>query len=266
MIKFSKILVAVALVALAAGSALSAGVPNSAVVIPRVFNDSPFSILTVTNTYPTGICLTDAVVQPAGWANLHVWRLSQDGLTPMPLANNDGFAFGASVRISGAGDGEAGVQLSPWWSLNADGRFNIRTPDGEVAVFGGRLPFYSFTANHGKNYVKGTWVHLTMIYRPNTQMDALNPATIEYIYDDGLPVSSGQLPFDEGNPAEDPPHGLWGILNFANAGGYMQYNNMVGQPAGTAMTTEFCSFTFVDLGSVVATEVSSFGDVKALFR
>jgi len=265
MTRFSKFIFAVALLALTAGSALAAGVPNSAVVIPRVFNDDPFSILTVNNSYPSLISFTDVVVPPAGWANLHVWRYSQDGMTPMDLANNDGFAIGASVRISGAGNGEAGIQISPWWS-EADGRFNIRTPDGEVAVFGGRLPFYSFTANHGKSYVKGNWVHLTMIYRPTTDMNASNPATIEYIYDDGTPVSSGQLAFDMGNPTEDPPHGLWGILNYAHAGGYMQYNAMMNQPAGTELTTEFCSFSFVDLGTVVSTEESSWGEVKALFR
>jgi len=262
---FAKLLIAVALVATVAGAALAAGVPNSAVVIPRVFNDDPFSILTVSNLYPTGICFKDVIVPPAGWANLHVWRFSQDGMTPMEFGNTDSFAFGASVRISDVGNGEAGIQITPWWS-EADGRFNIRTPDGEVAVFGGRLPFYSFTANHGKSYVKGTWVRMTMIYRPNTEMNAANPATIEYIYDDGIPVSSGEIAFDMGNPAEDPPHGLWGILNYAHVGGYMQYNNMGGQPAGTAMKTEFCGFTFIDLGTVVATEVSSWGDVKALFR
>jgi len=228
-----------------------------------VFNDDPFSILTVNNSYPSMISFTDEVVPPAGWANLHVWRVSQDGMTPMQFGNTDGFAIGASVRI--VGNGEAGIQLTPWWS-EADGRFNIRTPDGEVAVFGGRLPFYSFTANFGKLYVGGTWVHMTMVYRPNTEMDAAHPATIEYIYDDGIPVSSGQLPFDMGNPGEDPPHGLWGILNFAHAGGYMQFNNMGGQPAGTTMTAEYCSFTFQDLGSVVATEESTWGGVKALFR
>ena len=261
--KFSKLIIAIALVAVAAGTALAAGVPNSAVVIPRVFNDDPFSILTVDNSYPSGISITDEVVPPSGWANLHVWRLSQDGVSPMQFANNDGFAFGASVRLTG--NGEAGIQLTPWWS-EADGRFNLRTPDGEVAVFGGRLPFYSFTGNHGKLYVAGSWVHLTMIYRPNQDMDASNPATIEYIYDDGLPVSSGQLPFDEGNPSEDPPHGLWGILNFAHAGGYMQFNNMGGQPAGTTFQVEYCTFTFQDLGAVVATEESTWGGVKALFR
>ncbi len=262
---FGKLIIAAALLALAAGSVSATPLPSSSVVIPRVFNDDPFSTLSVNNSYPILIEISDTCVPPAGWANLHVWRYSGDGVSALDFLNGDGFAISADVKISGSGNGEAGMQISPWWS-EADGRFNIRTPDGEVACFGGRLPFYSFTANHGKSYVKGTWVHLTMIYRPNSDMDASNPATIEYIYDDGIPVSSGELAFDMGNPSEDPPHGLWGILNYAHAGGYMQYNAMSTQPAGTAMTTEFCSFTFVDLGSVVATEESTWGDVKALFR
>ena len=58
--------------------------------------------------------------------------------------------FSADVTLSGTGDGEAGLQISPWWSPNVDGRFNVRTPDGEVACFGGRLPFYSFTGDQGR--------------------------------------------------------------------------------------------------------------------
>ena len=262
--KISKLALVVALVALAAGTALATPVPSTAVALTRVFNDTPFSVLNVTNTYPTLIQFDDTSVAPAGWANLHTWRFSQDGVAAMDVMNQDGFSFSADVTISGA-NGEAGLQVTPWWS-QADGRFNIRTPDGEVAVFGGRLPFYSFTANHGKSYVGGTWVHLTMIYRPNQDMDASNPATIEYIYDDGIAVSSGQLPFDMGNPSEDPPHGLWGILNYAHAGGYMQYNNMMGQPAGTQMKVEYCGFTFVDLGAVVGIDETTWGGVKALFR
>jgi hypothetical protein len=33
--------------------------------------------------------------------------------------------------------------------------------------------------------------------------------------------SSGWLAFDEGNPAEDPPHGLWGLLTPHTVGGYL---------------------------------------------
>ena len=260
----SKLVIAAALLALAAGSALATPIPSSGVVIPRVFNDDPFSVLSVDNSYPVLIEISDTCVPPAGWANLHVWRYSGDGVSALDFLNNDGFAISADVKISGSGNGEAGMQIAPWWS-EADGRFNIRTPDGEVACFGGRLPFYSFTANHGKSYVKDTWVRLTMIYRTNSEMNATSPATIEYIYNDGTPVSSGELPFDMGNPSEDPPHGLWGILNPAHAGGYVQFNNMSGS-AGLTLVGSWREIAFQDLGTVVATEESSWGGVKALFR
>ena len=261
--KFSKLALVVALVALAAGTALATPVPSTAVALTRVFNDTPFSVLNVTNSYPALIQFDDTSVAPAGWANLHTWRFSQDGISAMDVMNQDGFSFSADVTISGA-NGEAGLQITPWWS-QADGRFNIRSPDGEVAGFGGRLPFYSFSAAHGKLYVAGTTVRLTMIYRPTDTMDATAPATIEYIYNDGVAVSSGPLPFDEGNPAENPPHGLFGILNPATVGGYMQFNNMSGQIGGT-MTTSWGNVTFDDLGTVVSIEASTFGGVKALFR
>ena len=58
---------------------------------------------------------------------------------------------------------------------------------------------------------------------------------------------------------------MFGILNPAQVGGYMQFNNMSGQVGGT-MTTAWSNITFQDLGTVVSTEESSFGAVKALFR
>ena len=263
--KFS-ILCAVALMLAAlAGNALATENPNSAVVLERIFDDAFASILTVNNSYPSLISINDEAAGPLGWANLHAWRFSVDGATPQAFANTDGFMYSADVTLSGTGDGESGLQISPWWS-EADGRFNVRTPDGEVACFGGRLPFYSFTASNGVSYVKGTTVNLTIIYTPNVEMNDTMPATIEYIYDDGTAYSSGPLPFDEGNPAEGDEHGLWGILSPAHVGGHVQFNNMVGAGEGANFQAEWGEITFLDMGSVVATEASSWGDVKALFR
>ena len=248
------------------GSALATDVPSGAVVVERIFDDSFASILTVDNSYPLMISINDEAAGPLGWANLHAWRFSSDGATAHEFANTDGFMFSSDVTLSGTGDGESGLQLRPWWS-ESDGRFNVRTPDGEVACFGGRLPFYSFTGSNGVSYVKGTTVHLAIIYRPNVDMNEANPATIEYTYDDGAnSYSSGQLPFDEGNPAEAPEHGSWGILSPAQAGGHMQFNNMVGAGEGANFNVVWGNITFTDLGSVVATEESSWGGVKALFR
>jgi hypothetical protein len=263
--KISFVLVLGLLLASFAGSALATEEPTSAVVLERIFNDSFASVLTVDNSYPSLIHINDVAAGPLGWANLHAWRFSVDGANPYEFFNTDGFSFSADVTISGTGDGESGLQLAPWWS-QADGRFNVRTPDGEVACFGGRLPFFSFTAANGVSYVKGTTVRLTIIYRTNTEMNADQPATIEYLYDDGFAYSSGELPFDEGNPAEDPPHGLWGMLTPAYAGGHMQFNNMSGSGEGADLDVKWENISFTDLGSVVATDNATWGSVKALYR
>ena len=219
------------LLAAFAGNALATVTPSDAVVLPRIWNDSFASIITVDNSYPSLISINDEAAGPLGWANLHAWRFSTDGVVAQEFANTDGFSFSADVTLSGTGDGESGLQLAPWWS-DSDGRFNLRTPDGEVACFGGRLPFYSFTGSNGVSYVKGTTVRLTIIYTPNVEMTETMPATIEYIYDDGSVYSSGPLPFDEGNPAEAEVHGTWGILSPAQAGGHFQFNDMVGAGDG----------------------------------
>ena len=116
------------------------------------------------------------------------------------------------------------------------------------------------------SYVKGTTVNLTIIYTPNVEMNEAIPATIEYIYDDGTAYTSGPLPFDEGNPAEADPHGLWGILSPAHVGGHMQFNNMVGAGEGANFKVEWGNICFQDMGRWWPPRSSSWGDVKALFR
>jgi hypothetical protein len=263
--KLSILFAAALLLVAIMGNALATDVPSGAVVLERIWNDSFASVLTVGNSYPSLITIDDMCAGPLGWANLHAWRFSLGGTGPQEFANTDGFMFSADVTLSGTGDGESGLQISPWWS-ESDGRFNVRTPDGEVACFGGRLPFYSFTGSNGVSYVKGTTVNLTIIYTPNVEMNEAMPATIEYIYDDGAIYSSGPLPFDEGNPAEEDPHGLWGILSPAYAGGHFQFNDMVGAGDGANFHVEWGNIIFEDMGTVVAAESSSWGGVKALYR
>jgi hypothetical protein len=199
---------------------------DSAVLHTRVFNDFPNSTLTTTNLYPALIEFSDGPVGPGPFANRHNFRLSDNsGISDAVFLNGDAFTFEADVTIFGDGPTEGGLQVSPWWSQNVDGIFNMRIPDGEVAVFGGRLPFYNFTANHGVTYVAGTTVHQKFEYNPNG-LSAGSPGTMTYTYTDGSGTySSGPLNFDEGNPAEDPPYGLWGILNDARVGGGVQIMN-----------------------------------------
>jgi len=238
---------------------------NSAVIQTRIFNDCPTSVVTTLNSYPGLISIDDAVLDCGGFANLHNWRFSEDGATPAVFSNNDAFKFSANLTISGTAEGEAGLQIAPWWSQDVDGRFNVRTTDGEIACFGGRLPFYSFTASQGVVYTKGTTIRLTVTYLPNG-LSMANPATIEYglLYNNTL-YTSGPLPFDEGNPNEDPPYGLWGILNDARAGGYVQVFLQAGNP-NTNVTAEWSEIKFLDLSGPISVEQTSWGRIKSNYR
>lgn len=229
-------------------SALATPPINSAVLHTRVFNDFPNSTLSTTNLYPGVVEFLDGPVGPGAFANRHNFRLSENGgVSDAVFLNGDGFAFEADVALLGTGPVEGGLEVSPWWSPMVGGQFNMRLNDGEVAVFGSRLPFYSFTASHGVLYAAGTTVHQKMIYRPNG-LSMASPATMEYIYTDGSGTySSGQRPFDEGNPSEG--YGSWGMLDNASVGGFVQvmnfdssqhtagirFNNMVFVPAPTTL-------------------------------
>lgn len=243
----------------------SAGTPNptSAVINERIFNDCGTSTLTTVNTYPALISITDEENCDPPFANLHNWRFSENGMDAVDFDNDASFRFGCDVMISGTGEGEAGIGISPWWSQDVDGRFNVRTTDGEIACFGGRLPFYSFTASHGVNYVKGDVIYLEIVYTPNG-LSEMNPATIEYIVDyNGMMYSSGALAFDEGNPDEDPPYGLWGILNEARAGGYVQVFLEPGSP-DSALNVEWRSIDYENTAPVPV-EKKSWGAIKSRF-
>lgn len=260
-----KVLAAGALVAIAAGSAL-AQTPNinSAVVLQRVFNDCPSTALVVTNLYPSGIHISEGGLDCGGFANLHIWKLSENGSTGADFPNNSCFQFAATVEIKGTTGAEAGIQISPWYS-DTDGRFNVRSTDGEVAVFGGRLPFYSFTGSHGVVYVEGTEIRLQLTYDPNSLSPA-DPATIVYeVFYNNVVYSSGPLAFDEGNPTEDPPYGLWGILNFANVGGYVQsfLNSSI---PGASTEVAWKDISFEDTCGPVSVDDTSWGQIKGSYR
>ena len=218
--------------------------PTSAVVKTRIFNDCPFSTVTVTNQYPSLISIEDTGLACSGFANLHDWSFSEDGSTEAQFPNNSDFRFSADVTLSGTGIGEGGLRLAPWWSPDADGKFMINATTGEIACFGGRLPFYSFTNAYGLHYVKGDQIHMQITYKPHG-LFASGPATIEYeITYGGKNYASGELNYDEGNTAENPPHGLWGLLDFGYAGGYFQPNMQSGN-FNSGLKATFANIRFV---------------------
>jgi hypothetical protein len=150
-----------------AGAAFATPAANSIVVKPRIFNDCPTSILTVVDNDFAGIIIDDANLTNFfnRFANRHAWCFSTDNTNAIDFQNGDGFSFCATVSANGSGNGEVGLRLSPWWSIDIDGVFMLNTVSGEIACFGGRLPFYSFTANHGQTYVKGTAVTMSVTVR-----------------------------------------------------------------------------------------------------
>jgi hypothetical protein len=231
-----------------------------------VFNDCATSTLTSVNTYPAIISITDQNLVTGNFANRHNWRASEDGGVSEAVFNNDAaFRISANVTLSGTGRGEGGVQISPWWSQEVDGAFYLNCQGiGEVACFGGRLPFYSFTVNKGVTYVKGTTVYIEMTYSPNG-LSSSNPATIDYVYRDGTGTyDSGPLPFDQGNPAEDPPYGLWGMLNDGRVGGYVMPLVTPSVP-DNSFTGTWADIVYEPLAATPTTS-TTWGKLKALYK
>jgi hypothetical protein len=242
--------------ALAPVAAQATPIINGAWIDARVYNDCPGSTFVPVNAYPGLIRFSDTNAGCFGFANLHNWRLSADGgASAAQFQNGDSFRYCTDLTLSGGGVGEAGLQVAPWWS-KTDGKLNVKT-SGEIAAFGGRLPFYSFTASHGISYTGGT-IHLEIIYRPN------GLSSIEYIvgYQSNV-YTSGQLAFDQGNPTEDPPHGQWGILQPTEVGGYMQFQLADSGPSGN-LTAEFANNCY-EILEVIPTLSTTWGGVKARF-
>lgn len=247
--------------------------PVGAVLNLRVFNDCPFSTLTTSNVYPFLIEFHDQNLSCAGFANLHTWSFTTDGVTPAEFENCSHYRFRAEMVLSGTGEGEGGLRISPWWSPNADGLFNVRTTDGEVAVFGGRLPFFTFSnpatpppfgGGFSVRYVKGTPITLDMTYDPRA-LDAAFPATVRYqLFYQGQLYDSGKIPFDMGNPSEDPPHGLYGALYPHYVGGHVKaFAPGVGAPKDFKATWSNICYQGP---SATPAKLTSWSKLKAMYR
>ena len=246
--------------------------PNGAFLNLRYWNNNPVSTVASTNTYPALISISDDdPFKFAGW-NKHLWKFSEDGgATQAAFQNNSNYSFCADVVLNGddPDDLEGGLEISPWWS-DGDGQFMINGNSGEIACFGGRLPFCS---NHSSgtflfaqpDYVKGTSIHLSMTYisGPGGPSSAA-PATVTYAtVNGGMPYTFGPVAFDQGNATEDPPHGLWGELSPASAGGYLQMGHMATQT--TTSSVAFSNICFSNLQSTPA-HTASWGKLKSLYR
>lgn len=262
--------------------------PNSDFIKTYIFADcpAPFSNLSITNNYPALIQYTDNHICPsANFENLHNWSFSSDGgVTETVFNNGDAYRFGMDFQItgpaagpSGPGDGlaEGGLRSSPWFSQDTDGRINVKVTNdpgnGEIACFGGYMPFYSFTTSNGLHYHLGDVIHLEVIIKPNA-LSVSDPGTAEYIVKlNGSSYASGPLPFGPANPS-DPPHGTYGPEDDGRAGGI--FAPFVGGPAVPpatnpgdgpgSVTGTFTNIFFTTLPT--ATQHSTWGQVKSLYR
>jgi hypothetical protein len=221
----------------AATSGFATPDPTDVVFHFGVYNDCPSSTVSAANSYPSTVWIQDAGLDCSpGFANRHNWRLSEDGATDAVFNNADSFAIAADLVVNRTSDeGYAGLNVSPWWSQEVDGSCLVGTATGEVACFGGRLPFYSFTDSNGLHYVAGTVIRLEMRYLPNG-LSAAAPGTMQYtVTYGGTTYTSGPLPFDEGIGGE--MHGTWGILDDARVGGFVMPFLNPGEPGATVEAT-----------------------------
>jgi hypothetical protein len=237
--------------------------PIGVLVTTRDYNDCPTSTVTVTNSYPAAVTVFDDTLDCFGFANRHTWSFTTDGTTDAKFENCSMYRFCADVTLSGTGGGEGGLRLSPWWTPHNDGQFMVNANSGEIACFGGRLPFYSFTGAFGLHYVKGTTIHMEIIYNPGNLSPADKGRVIYNIVYGGTPYTSGPLYFDMGNTAEDPPHGLWGELFPAYAGGYMM--GYLGQGSNVNFQGKWENICF-DNYPLTPTQKSTWGHIKTLYR
>jgi hypothetical protein len=262
-------LATLALLAVCAATAAATPAINGAVVQSRIFNDCPASLFSSSKVYPGILHLTDDNTGCSAYTNLHNWRLSSDGgATPAVFNNGDCFRIAATLTLRHTGlQVEGGLQVSPWWSQNVDGRLQVRLTDGVIEGWGGVLPAYNFTANFGITYVEGEPIRLEMIYLPHSNTNA-DPGTMEYrVTWRGIGYTSGPLPMLNCNVAEEPFAGCWGILNNARVGGWMQGpGNYLGHSGGSGVSDAL--WTGIDFEEIcpVPTLPATMGRVKAAYR
>lgn len=174
---------------------------NSVVIQARQYNDYPGSTLSIVNSYPSLVSIHESQFGSGGFANLHRARFSENGVTARSFLNSEAFAISVDVNLSVGSTGprkEAGFRMDSF--IGGEGQFMMAS-DGEVAAFGGPLPFYTFG---GGAYTPGTTVTLGMIYRPGPV------STMEYLFNG---TSSGEVAF--GNTEN-------GVINGSDFGVYLQ--------------------------------------------
>jgi len=164
--------VAVAAVALFAGSAVAQiSAINSLNVAPYWYADFfGRSTLTVTNNGLSSLRIEDRNFSGSGFTNRHHAALSVND-APYQFGQTDSFRFDVDVIIEGQGGTEAGIWLGTAPNYPNSGSANVGQfvmlpgNNGEIAAFGGPLPFFSNNNIPAMDRAaRNQTFHMTLIY------------------------------------------------------------------------------------------------------
>lgn len=148
--------------------------------------------------------------QQGNFANKHVSYLSTDGgATALGLSQGQSWSIDLDISITAPGTGprkEAGIRVEnprPGLGYTDEGLVLVAS-DGEVAVFGGVMPFTGF----GSIYTLGTTAHLSFTFYAPGEVDARGAYRVTFndavtgFHDSGLKVwgaePDGTVGFNEG--------------------------------------------------------------------
>ncbi len=168
---------------------------------PRVFNNDPGSVLTITppapiNANPVTININDQYSGPFSGANRSDVLASADGgLTPYTFGIDSSFTFTTTLTLTDAFNSprkEAGIRFN---SSIGDMLFLVNSDAGEIVTFGG--PFHLFGNNAGGNgYTPGTPILLGVTEIGGGDGVGGIPDTIEFFINYGAGIiTTGPLPW-----------------------------------------------------------------------
>lgn len=224
--RLSVLFAAISLAGIAGSAAGQVSAINGMTTMARYFNDRPGSNLAITNTYPALFRVFEDNPGPGGFANGHMGAFSTTGgATPYDFNYGDAFDVMTTLSFNGLTPSNVGGEAGFKFNLFGVGHFGVLPGNGEIAAFGGILPFHSFGT--------GLWnssqtVTLRIIHTPGNGNGlpggATIPSTMEYAYNLGSGwVTSGPVAFGnlEGGIPDVPGNPLFigpGIQNNWGAG------------------------------------------------
>lgn len=192
---------------------------NSVKIHERVFNDDSDSVLVTTNSYPSMVKFDETKLDGDGmgseFANRHAFFFSADnGATDLVHSIDTFFDVKMDVSLSGfAGSGqEAGILFSS--PTTGDGQFIVKST-GEIAAFGGGLPFHQFAA-------PGSAVPSSITLGLRYFMEG---GVRKVTYTAGLDTFTGEISNVEGGVVD-------GVI-----GGYAQFGILAANPDNFGMAT-----------------------------